>query len=152
MSTKATIAHGSNFHLYHEVFDEDNVYFELEGTQFEAGYNRVMVPIPVHVWEVIRQYPGIDLTYADKTDAKLSQLVEQQVDDRIKQYAEADEKAKGLVSLSGSLAFGAPDKPREQQIAAGLAYFSEVRTHQLQIKQAIAELEAANARTPREVI
>ena len=81
MSTKATIAHGPNFHLYHEVFDEDNVYFELEGTQFEAGNNRVMVPIPVHVWEVIRQYPGIDLLYADKTDAELSQLVEQQVDD-----------------------------------------------------------------------
>ena len=152
MSTKATIAHGPNFHLYHEVFDEDNVYLELEGTQFEAGYNRVMAPIPVHVWEVIRQYPGIDLTYADKTDAELSRLVEQQVDDRIKQYAEADEKAKALVSLFGSLALGTADQPREQQIAAGLDYFSKVRTHQLQIKQAIAELQGTNARTPREVI
>jgi hypothetical protein len=152
MSTKATIAHGPNFHLYHDLLDEDSVYLELEGTQFEAGYNRVMVPIPVHVWEVIRQYPGIDLEYADKTDAELSRLVEQQVDDRIKQYAEADEKAKGLVSLFGSLAFGTADQPREQQIAAGLDYFSKVRRHQLQIKQAIAELEAANARTPREVI
>ena len=150
MSTKATIAHGPNFHLYHEVFDEDNVYLELEGTQFEAGYNRVMVPIPVHVWEVIRQYPGIDLQYADKTDAELSQFVEQQVDDRIKEYAEADERAKGLVF--GSLALGTADQPREQQIAAGLDYFSKVRTHQPQIKQAIAELEAANVRTPREVI
>ena len=150
MSTKATIAHGPNFHFYHEVFDEDNVYLELEGTQFEAGYNRVMVPIPVHVWEVIRQYPGIDLEYADKTDAELSQLVEQQVDDRIKEYAEADERAKGLVF--GSLALGTADQPREQQIAAGLDYFSKVRTHQPQIKQAIAELEAANAKTPREVI
>ena len=26
MSTKSTIAHGPNFHLYHEAFDEDNVY------------------------------------------------------------------------------------------------------------------------------
>ena len=146
MSTKATIAHGRNFHLYHEVLDEDNVYLELEGTQFEAGYNRVMVLIPVHVWEVIRQYPGIDLRYADKTDAELSQFVEKQVDDRIKQYAEADERARGLVSLFGSLAFGAADEPREQQIASGLDYFSKVRTHQLQIKQAIAELEAANSK------
>ena len=150
MSTKATIAHGPNFHLYHEVFDEDNVYLELEGTQFEAGYNRVMVPIPVHVWEVIRQYPGMTSRIADKTDAELSQLVEQQVDDRIKEYAEADERAKGLVF--GSLALGTADQPREQQIAAGLDYFSKVRTHQPQIKQAIAELEAANVRTPREVI
>lgn len=94
MSTKATIAHGPNFHLYHDLLDEDNVYLELEGTQFEAGYNRVMVPIPVHVWEVIRQYPGIDLEYVDKTDAELSQLVEHQVDDRIKKYEEADERRK----------------------------------------------------------
>ena len=84
MSTKATIAYGANFHLYHEGFDEDHVYLELEGTQFEAAYNRVMVPIPVHVWEVIRQYPGVDLKYADKTDAELRQYVEQEVDDRLK--------------------------------------------------------------------
>ena len=61
MSTKSTIAHGRNFHFYHEALDEDYVYLELEGTKFEASYNRVMVPIPVHVWEVIRRYPGSDL-------------------------------------------------------------------------------------------
>ena len=49
MSTKSTIAHGRNFHLYHEALDEDYVYLELEGTKFEASYNRVMIPIPVHV-------------------------------------------------------------------------------------------------------
>jgi hypothetical protein len=70
MSTKSTIAYGRNFHLYHEALDEDYVYLELEGTKFEASYNRVMVPIPVHVWEVIRRYPGIDLKYADKRTRK----------------------------------------------------------------------------------
>jgi len=146
MSTKVTIAHGPNFHLYHEVLDEDYVYLELEGAQFEASYNRVMVPIPVHVWEVIRHYPGIDLKYADKTDAELRQYVEQEVDDRLKIYEGANERAKGLVSLYGSLAFGTADQPREQQIAAGIEYFTKVREHQRQIKQAIAELERANSR------
>lgn len=145
MSTKTTIAHGPNFHLYHEALDEDYVYLELEGTQFEAGSNRVMVPIPVHVWEVIRQYPGIDLKYADKTDAELRQYVAQEVDDRLKLYQAAEERAKGLVSLCGSLAFGTADQPREQQIAAGIEYFTKVREHQRQIKQAIAELEQANS-------
>ena len=145
MSTKVTIAHGPNFHLYHEVLDEDYVYLELEGTQFEAGYNRVMVPIPVHVWEVIRHYPGVDLRYADKTDAELRQYVEQEVNDRLNRYEQADEGAKRLVSLSGSLAFGTADQTREQQIAAGLEYFTKVREHQRQIKQAIAELEQANS-------
>jgi hypothetical protein len=37
MSTKSAIAHGRNFHLYHEPFDEDYVYLELEGAKFEAS-------------------------------------------------------------------------------------------------------------------
>ena len=43
MSTKATLAYGKNFHFYHEVMDDDHVYLELDTTQFEAGYGRVMV-------------------------------------------------------------------------------------------------------------
>jgi hypothetical protein len=146
MSTKSTIAHGRNFHLYHEAFDEDNVYLELEGTNFEASYNRVMVPIPVHVWEVIRHYPGIDLKYVDRTDAEIRQYVEREVDERLKRYKEASERSKGLVSLSGSLAFGTADQPRDQQISAGIEYFTKVREHQRQIKQAIEELEQANSK------
>jgi hypothetical protein len=146
MSTKSTIAHGRNFHLYHEALDEDYVYLELEGTKFEASYNRVMIPIPVHVWEVIRRYPGIDLKYADRTDAEIRRYVQQEVNERLKMYEEADEKSKGLVSVSGALAFGTADQRRDQQVAAGVKYFTKVREHQRQIKQAIEELEQANAK------
>lgn len=146
MSTKSTIAYGPNFHLYHEVLDEDYVHLELEGVQFEAGYNRVMVPIPIHVWEVIRHYPGIELDHADRTDAEIRQYVEQQVDERIKRLEEARDNARSLVSLAGSLVFGAADKKREDQIAAGIEYFTKTREHQQQIKQAIAKLEEANRR------
>jgi hypothetical protein len=90
MSTTITIAHGRNFHLYHEALDEDCVYLELEGTKLEASYNRVLVPIPVHVWEVIRRHPGIDLKYADRTDAEIRRYVEREVDQRLKLYEEAD--------------------------------------------------------------
>lgn len=146
MSTKATVAHGPNFHLYHEVLDEDYVYLEVEGTHFEASYNRVMVPIPIHVWEVIRHYQGVDLKYADKTDLELRELVEREVGERLKLYEEANEGTKDLVSLSGALAFGRADQPREQQMAAGIGYFTKVREHQREIKQAIAELKQANSR------
>ena len=146
MSTKSTIAHGRNFHLYHEAFDEDYVYLELEGTKFEASYNRVMVPIPVHVWEVIRHYPGIDLKYADKTDAEIRRHAEQEVDERLERYEKATERSKKLVSLFGSLAYGTADQTREQQIAAGVEYYDKVREHQRQIKEAIAKLERANSK------
>ena len=129
MSTKSTLAHGGNFHLYHEALDEDYVYLELEGTKFEASYNRIMVPIPVHVWEVIRRYPGIDLEHAEKTDIDIREYVEQEVDKRLKLYEEAGERSKALVSLSGSLVFGAADHPRAEQVAAGVEYFTRMREH-----------------------
>jgi hypothetical protein len=144
MSTKSTVAHGPNFHLYHEASDEDYVYLELEGTQFEASYNRVMVPIPVHIWEVIRRYPGVDLKYADKTDAEIRSYVEEEVDERIKRYAEAGETSKGLVLLAGSLIFGMADQPRNQQITSGVEYFAKVRQHQREVKRAIEELVQAH--------
>jgi hypothetical protein len=146
MSTKATIAYGRNFHLYHEASDEDYVYLELEGAKFEASYNRVMVPIPVHIWEIIRRYPGIDLKYADKTDAEIRLYVEEEVDKRLKRYEEANARSKGLVSLSGFLVFGAADQRRDQQIASGVDYFTKAREHQRQIKEAIAELERENSK------
>lgn len=144
MSTKSTIAHGTNFHLYHEAFDQSNVYFEIEGTHFEADYNRVMVPIPVHIWEVIRQYAGVDLRYADKTDEELRQYVEQEVDERIAKYAEANDKTRAFVSLCGTLAFGGADEPREKQIAQGIDYFTKTREQHQQIKQAIQTSEEIN--------
>ncbi len=142
MSTKATIAHGPGFHFYHDLFDEDHVYLEVEGTQFEASYGRVMVPIPVHIWEVIRRHPGVDLQLADKTDAELRQHVEAVLEERLKRHREADEKAKGLMALSGALSFGSIDQPREAQLAAGLEHYTRLREHQRQIQRAVAELES----------
>lgn len=49
MSTKITVAYGDNFHLYRESFDEDYIYLEMEGVQFEASYNQVTMPIPIHI-------------------------------------------------------------------------------------------------------
>jgi len=144
MSTKATIAYGPTFHLYHEALDEDFVYLEIEGAQFEASYNRVMVPIPVHIWETIRRYPGIDLRFVDKTDDELRDYVEHEVSDRIRHFEKASERANGIASLSGSPVFGPADQPRDQQIAAGIEYFIKVREHQRQVKDAIAKLEQAN--------
>ena len=146
MSTKSTLAHGPNFHLYHEMLEEDYVYLEVAGTRFEAEYGRVMVPIPVHVWEVIRRYPGVDLQLADKTDEELRQHVEQMLDERLRWHQEASEAAKPIAALSGALVFGSIDEPREAQLARGLEDYTRQREHQRQIQRAIAELERTNSR------
>ncbi len=145
MSTKATVAYSPNFHLYKEVFDENFIYLELEGVSFEAGYNRVMVPIPVHIWEVIRQYPGTDLSWSDKTDEEIESYVEQEVNERIRKYEQAEnDQHRGLIALCGSLTYGEADSPRQEQLERGVAYFKQLREHQQQIKQAIEELNKTN--------
>ncbi len=145
MSTKATVAYGANFHLYQEVIDDNFIYLEMEGVPFEASYNRVMVPIPVHIWEVIRKYEGVDLSWALKTDEEIIQYVEQEVDERIEQYQQADNDGeRQLIALLGSIPFGLADTPRSEQIEQGVIYFKRLREHQQQIKQAIEELERKN--------
>ncbi|MDJ0570776.1 MAG: hypothetical protein QNJ53_17270 [Pleurocapsa sp. MO_192.B19] len=162
MSTKATVAYGKNFHLYKEIFDENFIYLELEGVQFEASYNRVMIPIPVHIWEVIRQYEGTDLSWAYRTDDEIVRYVEQEVDKRIQKYQQAEneksgatprrrktqgnahQESKRLIALLGSMPYGNADTPRQQQIEQGITYFKSLREHQQQICQAIEELKQTN--------
>ena len=145
MSTKITVAYGANFHLYRESLDEDYIYLEMERVRFEASYDRVMMPIPIHIWEVIRQYQGIDLSWAAKTDEEIMCHVEQEVDLRIQKYQQADdEKHQRLIALLGSIPYGSADTPRQQQLDLGIAYFHRLREHQQQIKQAIEQLEKIN--------
>lgn len=150
MSTKATIAHGPTFHFYHEVFDDDHVYLRLEQVQFEAGSNRVMVPIPVHIWEVIRRYPGVDLSLAEKTDEELLAEVVRGVDERIAEYAAAEGQTRALVALSGILVFDSVEAPRDEQIEAGMEYYREQRERQRKIIAAVDELRRENRKPSAE--
>ncbi len=146
MSTKATIVHGENFHFYHEVMDEDHVYLELETTHFEAGYGRVMLPIPIHIWETIRHLGGARLDLVHCTDEALLAIVEAAVDARIMRHQEAlrthPDRA-GLLSLAGSLVYGGAEDPRTGQIARGMESYRSERQHQRDIQAAIRKLREA---------
>jgi len=146
MSTKATIAHSEIFHFYHEVMDDDHVYLELETTQFEAGYGRVMLPIPIHIWETIRHLGGARLDLVNRTDEALLAMVEAAVDARITRYQEAlrthPDRA-GFMSLAGSLVYGSAEDPRVEQIARGMEYYRNERQHQREIQAAIGKLREA---------
>jgi hypothetical protein len=120
MSTKSTIVSGPAFHLYHDLVDEDAVYLEIEGVRFEAGYNRVVVPIPVHIWEVIRAYAGVDLSWADWSDEDLRAYVERRVDERLARAARTGSDA--VARLMGAAIYGDLDAPRDEQIGHGLRH------------------------------
>lgn len=135
MSTKSTIAHGRDFHFYHEALDEDNVYLELENVEFEAGCRRVTVRIPIDIWEVIRHTAPARLDLVDCSDEELRRVVESQVDERVAEYerARGDSRKEAVISFCGSLVFGGADEPREEQVRRGLAYYIRDRERQRRI-------------------
>ena len=140
MSTKATIVYDEDFHFYLEAGDQRHVYLQLKGAHFEAGYNRIMVPIPISVWEVIRKHGAADLSLAGKADAELLALVEAAIENRIAEYERHHRGGEGV------LLFGPSSTPREQQIARGMERYREMRREQEEIQSEIAEIEAKNVR------
>lgn len=143
MSTKSTLVYGDDFHFYRELFDDKHVYLEMNGTHFEAGYNRVMVPIPVHIWEVIRTQRGIDMSLVDKTDAEIEALAGKQVDEHIAYYAEHKDNATIRALYQDA------ERPREEQVAETLQRLHSERRQQQEISAAIEEIRMKNRRTGR---
>jgi hypothetical protein len=151
MSTKCTIAysHGPDFqfHFYNEVFDDHGVYLELEGPglQYQAYPDRVMVRIPVEIWEAIRHRAPADLQFADWTDEQLDAYVEQEVNGRIQEYRDHVEKTgqeQTILRIAGSLVYGFTDEPREQQIESGREFYRQLRDEQTERKRRIERLLA----------
>lgn len=48
MSLKATIAYGRNSHFFHESYENNFVYSEMEDVPYEVSYRRVMVAPPIN--------------------------------------------------------------------------------------------------------
>jgi hypothetical protein len=151
MSTKSTIAYSQgpdfDFHFYHEVFDDANVYLELRGPdlEYEAHAGRVMIRIPVEIWEVIRHCAPADLQFADWTDEQVDAYVEQEVDGRMREYRDHLEKTgqeQTILRIAGTLALGFANEPREQQLETGREFYRQLRDEQTERKRRIERLLA----------
>jgi hypothetical protein len=147
MSTKCTLALGDTFHFYREVADDDNVYLQIESTEYEANHDGVMVQVPIHIWETIRHVGEPTLDLVDKTDEELLAMIRADVDRRIdklhKIMREHPARAK-VVLVAGSLVYGRADRPREQQMENGFEYYQRERQRQRKVKAAIMELRQMN--------
>jgi len=141
MSTKSTLAHGPDFHLYHECFEQDNVYLELEKTHFECYPDRVTVAIPIVVWEVIRQSAGANFSWAAKSDNEIRSYVEQEIHERITDFQNKDSGSKGFLFFGNSV-FGLASEPIENQIEKGLTYYFGERDRQQKLIEQIQDLVA----------
>jgi len=142
MPPKVTIAYGKNFHFYRETQEQNYVYLELEDAPYEAGYLRVMIAIPVDIWETIRNLGATRLELINISDADLIAKVTSLVDERIAEYESVrSSNREGAVGirLKDSLVFGTADDDREDQIARGLQYYKIERERQRAVITRIAQ-------------
>jgi len=148
MSTKCSLAYGENFHLYHECFDNDNVYLRLINSAFQVDRDNVTVTIPIYIWETIRHFGEPDLSKANLSDAEIFDLVTSKVDERIKEFQEANgnKQKQAVLNFFGSLVYGGAEEPKETQIELGVEYYKKERSRQQEIQRKIEELRKENDR------
>lgn len=142
MTIKATLAYGRNFHFYHEALDNNHVYLELEDVSYDVGYRRVMIAIPIDVWEVIRALGAAKFDLINASDEELGHLVEALVDARIAEYERiklSDPEQATRLRFSNVVEFGAADKPREQQLFKGVEYYRTERDRQREVNLRISQ-------------
>lgn len=141
MSTKATLAYGDKFHLYLECLDDENVYLELEASEYEAHPGSITVQIPLPIWEVIRTYQGANFDLVDKTDDELQKYAEDFVHDRLRRIKEHPGKG-SIAGLFGFMTYGSADDPVSDQIQRGVADMKVRREKQQELQKAIDDLKA----------
>ena len=139
MSTKISIAHGADFHLYSESFDEEHVFLRLDNAYYQASPGSVTVEIPLHVWEHLRSFPGADLSAAQLSDAEILREAEDAVNKRLATAASNGEEAQFILARLGGALMGSVDLPRDQQVANYVAYRNRQREQQ---KAVLARIEA----------
>lgn len=146
MSTKSSLAYSDPVHLYQECFDQNHVYLELEGTEleYEVSRDRVMVRIPVGIWEAIRQVSTTRFELAPLTDAELETMVRAEVQERVDTLAkwkqQHPDKEPGIVDFAGCLVYGRASEPFEQQVENALSYYRQRQEHertQLRLKESV---------------
>ena len=140
MSTKASLAHGEDFHFYNEIFDDQHVYLKLRKAEFEATQDHVMVRIPLEVWITIQRIKPPHMNVVNKSDQELLEMARHDVDQRIAHFKAAKTDQTCVFGAHmGSFVYGDADKPRSVQIKLGM------RHHLRERKQQRAILERSRA-------
>jgi hypothetical protein len=142
MTVKATLAYGRGFHFYQEGLNSNYVYLELEDAPYDAGYRRVMVAIPVDVWEVIRTLGQARLDLVDLSDDDLLTMAEKRVDERrvsYERFCTSDPERAEVLRFENSIIFGAADEERGRQVMRGMEYYRTERERQRGIAARMAQ-------------
>lgn len=142
MTVKTTLAYGRNFHFYLQAHENNYVYLELEDVPYEVGYRRVMLALPVDVWETLRGLAATQLDLINASDAELIEMVTLKVDERVSEYKRvrsSDPEKADTVRFKNSIMFGTADAPPEEQVERGIQYYKLERERQRAIVARMAQ-------------
>lgn len=133
MTIKTTLAYGRNFHFYQEGLNSNYIYLELEDAPYDVGYRRIMIAIPVDVWETIRVLGSTQLDLVNSSDTDIIEFVERKVTERIADYERIRSASPDKASthrFDDFATFGPADEDREKQIKRGIEYYKAERERQ----------------------
>lgn len=138
MGTKKTLLSGESYKIYHQCFDDKNIYLDLSEIEVEKSENNGhTLVIPIWLWEKIRRVPAlVDLSLAKMTDQEIENKIVSEVNSRIRELSlfgyDNDIMAK-FIRISDHIKFGSVSADKEEQIRKGISYYMQERENQRKV-------------------
>lgn len=138
MGTKKTLLSGESYKIYHQCFDDKNIYLDLSEIEVEKSENNGhTLVIPIWLWEKIRRVPAlVDLSLAKMTDQEIENKIVCEVNSRIRELSlfgyDNDIMAK-FIRISDHIKFGSVSADKEEQIRKGISYYMQERENQRKV-------------------
>jgi hypothetical protein len=119
MSTRGTLWHNDEFHLYQEGFDNENVYLEIEG---DPRLESLVIKIPLLAWKEMRRHTlEPEEGYSDMSADEFATEAARAVDEH-RLRLERESKSQ-FGRMAGMALFGSPDSSRDEMIRCFLRFY-----------------------------
>jgi hypothetical protein len=117
MSTKCSLYYDKQLHVFQEIFDEKNVYFELENKEIEFKFNMTL-----------KQFACAVGSFDFESFAKQAKITDEQIEKYVLETISARTQNKNcFTALYYIPVYGDCDSPVEEQIAKGVSYYKKKR-------------------------
>ncbi len=116
MSTRSTIVLTDNCHLFHDGFDMNHVYLEME----ESSIGTITLRIPALEWAELRQPEIRQSAHVGLDQHERRSLLRAGVERRIAKWREGGSDPNGTDALMGVALYGLVEQPVEEQVESAM--------------------------------
>ena len=142
MGTKKTLLCGKSYKVYHQCFDDENIYLDLSDVEIEKNETGHTIVIPIWIWDKINKVSSqIDLSLAKMNDHEIETKVKEEVDSRIRELSlfGFDDAMAKLIRVSDHIKFGSVQTNKDEQIKKGIAFYMQEKEKQKKVLEKIKE-------------